>query len=494
MGREQSEPVPDDEDWMAFSTSDYGGGGYDPWSEMAPLDTPAAEGGTDGDGDDDLPEAYDVSPAPSAGGLAHLVRIACCDNCLGRVGGRTVLGSTPLLVGEQIRAGVISTNPELGDSRDDAVCPLCEDLLDDVGIMSKRLVSGLEGYEIGRLQIGIQLPPDLIESEEHIRKRYGAPGSTAIKPALSRALGDEIRLALAGVELVSERPDVLVLVDGLTLGVKLDHRSLFLYTRYRKLERGIPQTRWPCRTCKGRGCERCDDTGLQYPDSVQALISDPLLELFGAQEHSTHSMGREDIDVRCLGRGRPTVIELKQPRRRTTDLEAATELVNAACEGRVEIEPLRRSDKSEVIRLKNTPAEKSYRINFSISIDESEQQEEEEGDRDEQAESQPRATELPDEDQIRKILQSLQGTELAQRTPKRVSHRRADKVRKRRIISVQDIEIDGATIELTLRAQSGTYIKELIGSDDGRTKPSVSELLAVNCDVQWLDVLEIHAD
>ena len=98
----------------------------------------------------------------------------------------------------------------------------------------------------------------------------------------------------------------------LTLTVELDIRSHYFYGRYRKLERGIPQTKWPCRSCKGRGCERCDYTGLQYKSSVQGLIGDPLLELFGSKEHAFHGMGREDIDVRCMGRGRPFVMEMKK--------------------------------------------------------------------------------------------------------------------------------------------------------------------------------------
>ena len=92
-----------------------------------------------------------------------------------------------------------------------------------------------------------------------------------------------------------------------------------------KLERGIPQTHWNCRTCKGRGCERCEYTGLQYLESVQSLIADPLLDVFCADSHSTHSMGREDIDVRCLGEGRPTVIELKHPKKSTEILLAGAD-------------------------------------------------------------------------------------------------------------------------------------------------------------------------
>ena len=97
----------------------------------------------------------------------------------------------------------------------------------------------------------------------------------------------------------------MALIDVLTLNVELDIRSHYLYGRYRKLEREIPQTRWPCRVCKERGCEKCNGTGQQYPHSVQSLIGDPLIEIYDSTEHAFHGMGREDIDVRCLGRGRP---------------------------------------------------------------------------------------------------------------------------------------------------------------------------------------------
>ena len=94
-------------------------------------------------------------------------------------------------------------------------------------------------------------------------------------------IGLRLKDRLEGVTLVNDKPDVLALIDVLTLTVELDVRAVYVYGRYRKLERGIPQTRWPCRACKGRGCERCNHTGLQYEKSVQDLVGNPMLEIFG---------------------------------------------------------------------------------------------------------------------------------------------------------------------------------------------------------------------
>jgi len=180
-------------------------------------------------------------------------------------------------------------------------------------------------------------------------------------------------------------------------------------------------------------------------------------------------MGREDIDVRCLGDGRPFVAELKSPLRRTLDLEKLTKNINKAAENQIEIHGLRLSNRAEVSRIKETKAEKSYTICFTSDHG------------------------LTD-DEIHTRIQSLSGQMLEQQTPQRVAHRRADKVRQRKVISIENILIADDEIQFDVRCESGTYVKELVHSDEGRTIPSVAALLEVDCKVVWLDVKDIHAD
>ena len=191
------------------------------------------------------------------------------------------------------------------------LCPFCENLFEEVDLLADLIEDSIRGYEIRKLQIGTRFPKDQIEHEEGIRKQYAAVGSDALKPSLVKSISTILNERLDDVSIVNDKPDILALIDVLTLTVKLDVRSAYVYGRYKKHERGIPQTRWPCRACKGRGCVRCNNTGQQYPSSVQDLIGNPLLELFEGAEHAFHGMGREDIDVRCLGRGRPFVLELR---------------------------------------------------------------------------------------------------------------------------------------------------------------------------------------
>jgi tRNA pseudouridine synthase 10 len=95
-------------------------------------------------------------------------------------------------------------------------------------------------------------------------------------------------------------------------------------------------------------------------------------------------------------------------------------------------------------------------------------------------------------------LRAVRDLILTQETPRRVLHRRPNLTRRRAIreCSVEFLD-DAAPVRrfaLTVRAQSGTYIKEFISGDEGRAHPSVSSFLAVPCDCAELDVLEVHCD
>ena len=188
-----------------------------------------------------------------------------------------------------------------------------------------------------------------------------------------------------------------------------------------------------------------------------------------ANDTSFHGMGREDIDVRCLGSGRPFVLEIKGPRVRETDLEKLTDDINSKSSGKVEVNSLRWSQKREVSRVKETRSEKSYTIRFRVE-------------------------EEPLADEVVEAINSLSGVVLEQETPKRVSHRRAAKTRKRKVTSISDVIVEGSEIQFSLRCEAGTYVKELVHSDEGRTVPSVQEVIGMECEVLWLDVEDIHSD
>ncbi len=564
--------TPDDEDdWMEYANSGFGSTDYSLWDDVEEIEEEVEQL--------DEPEQLEshteeIPRAPSPAGLKHLLRMGTCNSCLGRLGGKRSYQQNNEASGQQIRDSISEGNQRLINIREEIpLCPFCENLFEEVDLLTDVIEDALQGYNVQKLQIGARFPKDQIEHEEGIRKQYAAGGSDALKPSLVRSISTLLGERLNKVEIVNDKPDILALIDVLTLTVTLDIRSAYIYGRYKKHERGIPQTRWPCRACKGRGCAKCNDTGQQYPSSVQDLIGNPMIEFFEGREHAFHGMGREDIDVRCLGRGRPFVLEIKEPKRWDTDYEVAMKIVNEQANGSIEITDVRKSNRSEVVRIKDTPAEKSYTIRFRVEpmtqpeldiltapldltkedvqkrgrgrrkhrrrgdkednpkkplerveisiLEESELKNmkkaelvelcierscEQKGVKAELIANllatNPEPVEtlpLPDESAILAIIEKLEGVNLAQRTPERVAHRRADLVRRRKVIETRGaaVQIDDSgsiSVEFTLRCESGTYVKETVHGDDGRTQPSIASLIKAKCTVEWLDVGDIHAD
>ena len=412
---------------------------------------------------------WDAPPCPAPLGIEHIIRIGCCDFCVQRLAGRRT-NSKGEEGGKEIRKEAFQNNPELESSLKNELCPMCEDLFGDIDNIVTRIIDEIGQVEHSTIQLGIHLPKDLVDEEDKIRSRHGSPGSAPLKPSFVRAIQEKLSIKVNNVSFVKERPDLMILVDGLTLKVDVDVRPVFLYGRYRKLIRELPQTRWPCRACRGRsgGCESCNNTGLQYLESVQDLIGEPIRLALAAEDTSFHGMGREDIDVRCLGNGRPFVLEIKKPGTRQVDLEEIQNIVNQTAKEKVEINSLRWSNRSEVVKVKESRSEKSYTIRFRVA-------------------------DIPNQETVIESISSLSGVTLAQETPQRVSHRRAAKTRKRKVIQLSDIVVEEDEVQFFVRCEAGTYVKELVHSDEGRTIPSVSSVLGdKECTVIWLDVEDIH--
>jgi hypothetical protein len=89
------------------------------------------------------------------------------------------------------------------------------------------------------------------------------------------------------------------------------------------------------------------------------------------------------------------------------------------------------------------------------------------------------------------------GLEIQQDTPIRVLHRRTNMLRPRTVHWMKYVRIKPHFLKLWLSTQAGTYIKEFVHGDFGRTTPNVATLLGGDCgqvDILSLDVIEVGLD
>ena len=158
----------------------------------------------------------------------------------------------------------------------------------------------IKEYDFNDFLIGCKLDYDQTNQEEELWSSLGLMHPEQMKSEFNRELGKLVGPKLD--KLVNfDTPDITILVDTRYDNISLQIASLFIYGRYQKLVRDIPQTRWPCKRCWGKGCKHCNGTGKIYPTSVEELIAYKAMEVTGGKKHLFHGMGREDINVRMLG-------------------------------------------------------------------------------------------------------------------------------------------------------------------------------------------------
>jgi len=346
-------------------------------------------------------------------------------------------------------------------------CYSCENLFEDKidQILSKAL-SMLKDYEFSTIKAGVVVPPIVIERLDRIRSRYGLSDAESVKLTVSRHL-DEILSSRTGVVVDEEDPDVTVIFDFNRTDVSIQVKPVYIYGRYRKLERGISQSRWICPQCNGVGCEKCNWTGYKYP-SVEKMVGDILKKAFLASEYHIHASGREDIDVRMLGPGRPFVMELVDPKKRKADLSQLEKIINEENMGKIEVIGLRYSNRQEIVLLKEARSRKVYRMRVEVNN--------------------------LSETEVKMLEERLSNCVISQRTPTRVLRRRADIERRRKVFKFNIIKYDINSFEAIVECEGGLYIKELVSGDNGRTRPSISSLLGRESTCKELDVIDILGD
>ncbi len=355
---------------------------------------------------------------------------------------------------------------------DQTSCHLCSvdgvSFFDKIPDIAERARIATDAVEFSSFLVGCVPSVNLDERQDEIRSTFGLLRGEALKGDFNRELGKTLQELLER-PVDFKNPDIVIvyLMDGDR--IEVNRNPIFIEGRYRKLKRGVPQSRWDCGECRGKGCDACGGTGRKYPDSISEYIGVPTQNAAQGTKFKVHAAGREDIDVLMLGDGRPFVVEVSEPLIRAPELKSLTKVINKEAAGIVEVIGLKPATRKRAQTIKDESSENVKEYIATIRIEEK-----------------------VSAKALKEASKALSGIDIEQRTPSRVAHRRSDLVRKKHIYESRFKKKKAKLLEGFFKVQGGTYVKELISGDDHRTVPSLTDKLGTPCECVELDVTAIY--
>lgn len=250
--------------------------------------------------------------------------------------------------------------------------------------------------------------------------------------------------------------------DACHLTYHCSRTPIYIGGRYLKYSRNVSQTRWVI------------DDERMGESSVEEIIGSNVLSTLHGDNYKFQAAGREDIDVRMLGSGRPFLLEIQNARHLPSEvfLKEVERKINGLKNKLVEVKNLKvlGSEGRNLIHEGESEKQKEYAALVWISRP------------------------LGDEDL--QTISSFKDMEILQRTPIRVLHRRSPLEREKIIhwMKIEKITGNSQYFILHLCTQAGTYIKEFVHGDLGRCHPSVGSILRCRAEIVQLDVINVKMD
>ncbi|NIO22412.1 MAG: tRNA pseudouridine(54/55) synthase Pus10 [Candidatus Aenigmarchaeota archaeon] len=380
-----------------------------------------------------------------------------CDHCLGRQFAKLLSGYSNDQRGEIVRrllAMEYEAKPFKLDTsnfhgftfrrkmktRKPGICVVCKNLFEELPKFADQAAKILKKMDSKSFMVGVKMNDALAMAEESLWEKSGIAYCEPIKSELNRELGKLVEKKTGKIP-DENRPEIIVLLDLQNKQIETLINPVYVYGEYRKLVRGIPQTKM-----KGH-------------ETVEDIIAKPLMKTTRASSHTMHACGREDRQAKCLA-WRPFVLEINQPLKRRINLKIIEREINRG--KMVKVRNLRYSSRKEIVEIKRKKVEKVYRLRVNFE------------------------NPVRDIQRVGKIVGVVK-----QKTPRRLLKSKPDKLRHKKVKSIKWKKINTKIYEFEVRTESGLYINELVSGDKRRTKPSISEILENPGELKQFDVVKI---
>ena len=346
----------------------------------------------------------------------------------------------------------ISAFNGISTTGDDDKCDICHGLMGQLDSIVEKTVATIvdKNYEFDTFLIGATLPAQFYEREDQIRSRFKIRGKENIKKQLTRILGAKFaKITRRRVDYII--PDIVInlfINKQNYVDISIKSRSVILTGRYLKKRRGLSQKQTKCTECIGKGCVVCGNLGLSGYNSVEGIIAKELMSITKGHNLKFLWIGSEDHDSLVLGKGRPFFVRISNPKIRTfkRNLKVGSDGIYAIINGKLDRLPdslIQFITKTKILVQSETPVVK---------------------------------------DSLKKLNTLVEST---------IEFKSNSKIVKKKIYYLSAKKINDNRFNLTIVADSGITIKQLVGGQE-YMKPNVSEIIGTKCECILFDILDIQ--
>jgi len=222
-----------------------------------------------------------------------------CEYCAGRLTSKLSGKSSSKFLGRK--------HLEKYGKRSHNKCYVCKNIFDTLDIMLSQIYDKTSDIDFKTFNIGLILKPSFLERDDFLKSRFKIKGVENIKYAISTELAKKISRKTKSERIV-DNPDLFIQVNFKENFCSVKTKPLFVYGRYTKKIRKLPQKQK--RNPDGNFLKKVSS------DSIEARISDFFTKKFFASQVRINWIGGEDQSSLVIGNGRPFFVKIINPKKR----------------------------------------------------------------------------------------------------------------------------------------------------------------------------------
>ncbi len=208
-------------------------------------------------------------------------------------------------------------------------CFICKDVFDTLDSILFDIYEKINSFDFKTFNLGLTIKHSYLERDDYLKSKFKIKGVENIKFSVSNELIKKISKKTKTVKNIEE-PDIFLQINLKDGSSVIRSKPIFVYGRYNKKIRNIPQKLKSCTSCNGFGCHNCNFTGLESIESVESKISYFLKKKFDANRVQINWIGGEDQSSLVLGNGRPFFAKILNPKKRNRLLQKSFDLENVS--------------------------------------------------------------------------------------------------------------------------------------------------------------------